>query len=82
MELYNQLRHEAADIQFGFSNSNFEADILLVLHACPVECAAVPESFKGTIIHVSPWVIDKWATPEEIFISSIIEKLRDLGDKS
>ncbi len=77
MEQYEKLRMLAPDITFGFANDRFPADVLLVMHACPVECANVPP-FDGPVLHASTWRVGLEDVPEEAFAETIVRRLKEM----
>lgn len=76
-EIYQELCRLAPEICFTFYHEDSQADVLLVMHACPAECATIPP-FKGRILQLSPWMIEHWPAHEETFALEIIERLKDM----
>ena len=74
-KIYEQLGRLAPDICFTYYHEDSQSDVLLVMHACPAECATVPP-FAGRILQVSPWMIEHWPAQKETFALEIIKWLK------
>lgn len=77
MELLGELKARLPGIEFCYYEPHRPADVLLVLNACQVECAAVP-AFSGPVLHISPNSIDHWITPPELLCRELCARLSAL----
>lgn len=74
-EFFRQLQSTLHEAEFLFLASGAaQADVLLVLNACQVACAAVPP-FSGRVIVVTPLEVDYWPVPQEHLLREVIRKL-------
>ena len=64
MKVYRDLCEAVPEWEVVFFVRDQEVDLLLVLNACRVQCALVPE-FKGPVVIVSPDTVDYWTIGEQ-----------------
>ena len=77
-ELCKTLRARAPELVFGYYAKDPAVDVLLILNACPAECASRPD-FQGPVILVSPDTVDHWPTPPEQLCSSILRRIQTVA---
>lgn len=82
MELYSALRERAPHLSFSYFAADPEADLLLILNACEVECASRPV-FQGPVIVACPSAVDHWpVSPEQLpgrILSEIERKMSSMS---
>jgi len=74
-QLLDQLRVRLPREEFCYFSQEPDVDVLLIMHACPVECADV-SGFSGRIVHVSPYGVNHWPVPHDRLLD---ETVRTLG---
>ncbi len=78
-ELFDELQKRAPEIKFVYYMLDTRIDILLVMHACQVECASIPQ-FSGPVVNVSPSSINRWPVEESVLCESVYQTLVALCD--
>ncbi len=76
MELASELQKKAKNMTFVFFSVESECDILLILNACHVACAARPV-FRGPVVVVTPDTINNWHVEEENLIREILKLINE-----
>ncbi len=80
VEVFRSLEGAAPDMEFSFYSRDPEADILLILNACHVECAEVPR-FEGPVIIVSDSTVDHWPVADGDLSQAILARIREVSAK-
>jgi hypothetical protein len=77
-KLLQELIQEARGIRFvHWSETDF--DLLLILSACPIDCATRPD-FQGPTVIVSGSMVDRRTMSEDLLLNSILEALYRLKE--
>ena len=78
IRLYQSLKERNSDILIAPYANIPDMDVLLVLNACPVQCATRPP-FNGLVITATNKDIDNWPIEPSKLLDEIELRLRNIG---